>query len=274
MRSSKFIFILRKILFFLGFYPFHKISKPNVLTYFNTNSSIDDFSAEFFTRLLELFESINQGNGRHKNQIVRHANGLSGQKFRILLTELRKSGFADSYLEVGTYTGSTLLSIACEPSRNIKLELSSNVLKPSCVVAVDNWVKNGSSSKILYNKLSKLPENCLKDLSIVSSDMYELQLNEFASSIDLFFYDGPHSASDQFHGVLMADKYLKNIGIFIVDDWNVDRIKRSTMLGLSQINREVVGIIEVQSSINDFRDVEAQFGHWGRGFALILLKTR
>lgn len=259
----KFFDLLRAFLFFLGLYPFKKITDPKIQFYVNdefknSNTTLD---LNLISGVFTLVGDLNIGSGYHPNFFCRMQDGLSGQKFRQLLSGLANLESIKSYMEVGTFTGSTLLSF-----------LTHKLPKDLKVVSLDNWFKSGSSPNLVFRKLAKMNPAKINNLSILSEDMYDFRFDSYKNRFDVFFYDGPHSYEDQLFGVRLADACLKSTGILIVDDWNVARVRKATYNCLQQLDRVVLASIEIESSPNDIKDTDARFGHWGRGVGLFIVK--
>lgn len=255
--------LIRYMLFFLRIYPITKIESPSIIinNISSRNEKVFSSDESKIGEIIDVFRDSLSTKGYHFSNFCRMYNGLSGQKFRILLSELAELSFINSYMEIGTFNGSTLLSV-----------LSNKSKKTIKAVTLDNWFKSGASAKNVYRMLSSLPQSVVNDVSVLSEDMYKFDFTPYFGSFDIFFYDGPHSFGDQKYGVKIADKCLKDFGVLIVDDWNLERIRQATFESLQELERTIVSSIEVVSSESDIRDSDSRFGHWGRGIGLFVLK--
>jgi len=85
-------------------------------------------------------------------------------------------------------------------------------------------------------KLSFLKQNCWD----VAEELRELRGGGF----NFYFYDGPHSEEDHFRSIVDFYEHLATVSIFIVDDYNQQRVKDGTKRGLKVLEERGLEVIE------------------------------
>jgi hypothetical protein len=149
--------------------------------------------------------------------------GMSGKKSRIMLNELI---FPDTnYLEVGVWKGSTFVSA-----------LYGN--QPNTAFAIDSFIQFGDVEVDFLENTRKhnLPEfKLFREDSFTLSDETKSQLKD----INTYFYDGEHEAHNQAGALTYYMPYLADTFIFLVDDWNWDKVKQGTRDGIKNNNLKV-----------------------------------
>ena len=129
-------------------------------------------------------------------------DGKSGTKFRHFLNNLCSIPNI-KYLEVGAYTGSSIIS-ALYNNQTVE------------GVTFDNWSEYGGPKDTFYKNLSLLKNPKLK---IYESDCFLFDRNNL-SGVDIYFYDGSHDMYSQYRGISFFSQCLNKPAIIIVDDWN------------------------------------------------------
>jgi len=124
------------------------------------------------------------------------------------------------YLEVGTYTGSSIISA---------------MLNNKCAkaVGIDNWSLDlAAKDKLKANlKIFNLAP------TIVEVDAFNMTKEEHdrLGSFDVYFYDGHHSAKSQENGILHFWPNLAKISIVIIDDYNIFRVQQGTIRAIDKL---------------------------------------
>jgi hypothetical protein len=196
------------------------------------------------------------GKGKLPQHLI-EMEGLSGIKYRTFINNLVGNLANPRYLEVGSWSGSTLCAA-----------ISGNDVT-AC--AIDNWSQfGGPMDKFFYN----LSRNCSPQtrVSIVNSDFRRVN---FASlgKFNIYLFDGPHAFEDQRDGLMMALDCLDDEFVFIVDDWNWEAVRQGTMTAIALAGLPVMWSVEIRSS--DDNTQPAAMGHtgdWHNGYFIALLK--
>ena len=171
-----------------------------------------------------------------------------------------------NYLEVGVYKGSTMISMLRGNEHNFKY-----------VLGIDNFAEfdpDGKNFAALRNNVAThLTDLNVEFLEKSCWDVTEADVNGASSSprlFNIYFYDGPHDEEDHVKAVVEYAKYLSDEAIFIVDDYNQDRVRAGTKKGLEVIGEdfEVTKQWEILSRWNG--DVEG----WWDGLGVFVLRRR
>ena len=153
-------------------------------------------------------------------------NGMSGRKYRIFINSLISQIEDASYLEIGTWSGSTLCSA-----------VNRNRVR---AVAIDNWshVFEEDSISMVRGRLAenlksfKTPE---AEVTLIDSDFRQVDFSAIGK-FKVYLYDGGHDAIDQTEGIKFALPALAKEFVLIVDDWNFPQVRQGTAEGLIGLN--------------------------------------
>ncbi|MEX0595294.1 MAG: hypothetical protein WD512_02260, partial [Candidatus Paceibacterota bacterium] len=170
---------------------------------------------------------------------VLNIHGMSSAKVRHLLNNLCNKENT-RYFEVRVWKGSTWISALYGNRDNI-----------DDAVAIDNWSRFGGPREEFF-------ENCKKFLPnyayrVYSENSFSIDLkSSFILPMNVYFYDGDHSALSQEMALTYFDDILDDVFILIVDDWNREEVKRGTIQGIQKLNYQVAYQIELPGlKIND-----------------------
>ena len=170
----------------------------------------------------------------HDNEIKPEIQieGLTSQRMQNLLTEI--GNLSSSYLEVGSYLGST----------------GSAVLRSSSIekaTFVDHWqdqVQPANGEVLPSNSKQKFIENIKnfknnRPLKVFDCDMLSVDKSEI-SDIDFFFYDGAHDFQSTSDAIRYYASCLSNEAIIVVDDANWDGVVEGAEDGIEKAGLEVL----------------------------------
>jgi hypothetical protein len=204
------------------------------------------------------------------NQLLR-VHGMSGYKYRHLLNNLcSREGI--TYVEVGTWKGSTFLS-ATYHNRNIR------------ALTCDNWSEfGGPKDEFLnnYTASSTWPGNAdawsTCEHGLIDQDFRTVNMQALAP-IDVYFYDGPHSRKDQCDGILAAWDALAENCILLVDDWNWRKPRAGTWDALQSKGAQIHMHSEIFTSAEGWVSLEQGGQHttrfetskWHNGVAIFVI---
>jgi len=193
-------------------------------------------------------------------------NGMSGKKYRYFINSLIKSLDDARYLEIGSWMGSTLCSA-----------IHGNKVK---AVAMDNWSEFGGPKDAFLANVQKFltPE---VNVTFVESDFRTIDYAKLPGPFNVYLFDGPHEAVDQYHGLSMPLPCLDEQFVFIVDDWNWGRVREGTIAALGKCGVTVLYAAAIRSTeddtspehlrpIKDFRTVR-DFD-WHNGYFISVLE--
>jgi hypothetical protein len=183
---------------------------------------------------------------------VRIVKGMSGQRFRVLLNNLAQIANSGSYLEVGTFKGSTAVSALYKNKRS--------------AILVDNWSEfGGPKNTALINFSNLCPNSKIRIIDTAFETFYSMRTEE---KIALYFYDGGHSIEQQKRAVTIIDSLNFDLLIFIVDDFDWETVREGTFVGLSRLRSKLV-----QSWIISPAETDRlfQYGNWHNGYLICVV---
>ena len=184
---------------------------------------------------------------------LRFLDGMSGQSFRALLN-LMFSTKSKSYLEIGTWKGSTFCSA-----------IYGNSIEAICV---DDWSEFGGPSQAAIRNIGRRVSNTSR-VSILSTDFRKVAFSHIIEKdIDVYFFDGPHSQEDHFDAVKVLSQLRFSSILFIVDDWNWDEVREGTFRGLETLDIRCAGSIKI---FTDGATIGRQ-SRWHNGYAFFVLE--
>jgi len=176
--------------------------------------------------------------------------GMNTENIRFIINDLVKK-YAKTYLEIGTYQGSSIISAAI---------FNNNV---RCI-AIDNFSQfdnNGVNKSILLNNIKNAEINNIelidKDYKIAITELFK---NEPNLKIDIYFYDGNHSYENQLNGLNIIKPYLSKSCIIFIDDTNYDRVLKANQHWLTE-----------NTDFKSFNIDTPKNGHntWWNGFSIL-----
>ncbi|MBV8457730.1 MAG: class I SAM-dependent methyltransferase [Acetobacteraceae bacterium] len=165
------------------------------------------------------------------------------------------------YLEVGVWAGSTLCSA-----------IAGNGVR---AVAIDNWSKFGGPRERCLENLTRF--GTISDVRLVECDFRKVPFED-QGRFNVYLYDGPHSAEDQYDGLVLALPSLDAEFVFIADDWNWAEVRKGTRSAIERLGLEIVYAIEVRTTTNDSHPPHCGFDaketDWHNGYFIAVLKKQ
>jgi hypothetical protein len=150
-------------------------------------------------------------------------DGMSGRRTRHFYNNICSIG--GNYLEVGCWKGSSTCS-----------SIYGNKLNS---FVVDSWGEFGDVSKEFFENIKRTKEK----INFIYSDAFEVDLSDIPK-IDIYLYDGGHSASDHKKALTYYKPVLADTFIYIVDDWAWKDVQAGTYKALENFNiiykREII----------------------------------
>ena len=259
------IALFKKIKIFIGFFSqfyqtlefFFRFEKPRITS---QNILDDEFHFGNFdlqdSLTLEVDRCIRDSlDGQLLPFSIRILQGMSGQRFRTLLNKLAQIQISGSYLEIGTFKGSTACSALYQNKRS--------------AILVDNWSEFGGPKMTAFSNLSKFcPESNIQFIESTFEKFYSMPVDQ---KIFLYFYDGGHSLEEQKMAVTLIDSLHFDYLIFVVDDFSWKTVQSGTIEGLKCLKSTIVKSWTIEPSDNDkfFR-----YGEWHNGYFISLISKK
>jgi hypothetical protein len=106
----------------------------------------------------------------------------------------------------------------------------------------------------------------LGNLRILESDCFELDLDVFDKTIDVYFYDGDHAYESQRKAFTYFDPVLSPVFITVVDDYNYERVRAGTQDAFRELKYDVLFERFLASSGN------GDIGSWWNGLYVALVR--
>ena len=163
------------------------------------------------------------GNISSLSEGVLNLEGMSGKKTRHLYNNMCKLENS-TYLEIGTWKGSTFIS-----------SLYKNNIHAFCV---DNWSQFNGPKDIFYENLkSHLSETQLTNIKVINKDSWAVTREDIDRSIDIYMYDGEHTYESQKKAITYFHQFFSKYVIIMIDDWTCDwvDVKRGTLDGINEM---------------------------------------
>jgi hypothetical protein len=215
-----------------------------------------DFSASPMGRLTKYAFDETQKQDNGLPQAIHDVEGMSGQKYRSFINRFVRSLPDARYLEIGSWAGSTAVAA-----------LYGNKAKALCI---DNWSQFGGPKAKFAANIESIRSSDL-DFSFIEQDFRTV---DYASigTFNVYLFDGPHSESDQYDGVMLPQQALAETYLLVVDDWNWCQVRLGTLRALKHAGAKIECSIEIRTSL-DNSDPQIWGGHsdWHNGYFIAII---
>lgn len=174
----------------------------------------------------EAFEQAERHKSGLSEDFVNSLTGLSSPKIWHLLNNLGKQ--STSYLEIGTYLGSSLMAV-----------LQGNDIN---AVAVDNFCMKPHLRNHFFQNMKPYK------FTFIEKDCFEIDVKELPE-IDFYFFDGEHTFESQYKALTHFVSAMASEFIFVCDDWNNTHVREATFQAIKDCNLEIVEFEERKNSL-------------------------
>jgi len=193
--------------------------------------------------IIQAIQNANRLKSKLPDEVIKSMDGLSSPKVWHLLNNL--AGQAKTYLEVGLYKGSTLIS-ALHGNEHLQ------------AFGVDNFSMFPKKRANFFANTNAYKNR----FTLFEQDCWTVDLSKLPP-IELFFYDGDHSFEAQYKAIeyfypAMADEFT-----YVCDDWNMKKIPNATFSAAKAMNLEVIENHDL---------ICPQKGEWWNGIGVIRFK--
>lgn len=163
----------------------------------------------------------------------------------------------ESYFEIGTYKGKSLVSAAQNnPERTI--------------YACDNFSQFEELNNCKSELMSNLTKYKLKDKTI----FYDMDFNDvftksnLSTPVGFYFFDGPHDYESQYQAIKKVEEFLADEAIIFVDDWRYARdskshAKKGTLDAINESSNNWDLLYELPAKFN------GDHTQWWNGFGVL-----
>jgi hypothetical protein len=164
---------------------------------------------------------------------ILNIEGMTGNKTRHLYNNICNLYTNATYVEVGTWKGSSFISAMY---KNTSIN----------GISIDNWSEFGGPKDEFYKNINTYLNNNEK-VNIIDKNCWDIHMNDLGKSIDVFMYDGGHSYEEQKKAITYYHSFFSKYCIIIIDDWTCDwvRVKEGTMDGITEMNLKIHLSIEI-----------------------------
>jgi hypothetical protein len=195
--------------------------------------------------------------GNQLPSIVRDIEGMSGQKYRMLINKFIGALHDARYLEVGSWKGSTAAAA-----------LHGNCVRAVCI---DNWSQFDGPRETFFANIKQVLSSEI-EFEVIESDFRSVDYRTIGH-FNIFLFDGPHEERDQYDGIMLAQPALDDHLTLIVDDWNWRQVRLGTFRAIVDGRWSVEASIEIRTTRdNTSPKVEGKESDWHNGYFLAVLR--
>lgn len=188
----------------------------------------------------------------HKSKLtdeyISKLEGLSSPKVWHLLNNLCAG--ASSYLEVGCFKGSTLLAA-----------LYNN---PCYAFAIDNFIMSPETRDKFFENTKDA------QFEFYEGDCFSFDVTQIKKPIELYFYDGAHTAEAQYRALTHFAGALADEFIFVCDDWDLSKMKTCSLSAVKDLKFKLVEMYELKG--HTAGTLEARKEGWWGGLGILRIK--
>lgn len=242
---------MKKSISIWAFFIFLICSKFSSLNILHAN---DATAIQLVEHVKKSIENAEKGNSKLSKEVL-NLSGMSSAKVRHFLNNLCSAPNI-RYLEIGCWKGSTLISALYGNYGSIK-----------DAVAIDNWSKFGGPKELFL-------QNCKKFIPMFPLRFYEIDSFEvdtkavFPLPINVYFYDGDHSALSQELALTYYNEILDDVFVVIIDDWNRKAVQSGTREAFKKLNYEILYKVALPS----FRSNDQE--NWWNGIFVAVVRKQ
>ncbi len=185
--------------------------------------------------------------------------GMSGRNYRIFINNLIASMKKPSYLEVGSWMGSTVCAA-----------IYGNAVSATCI---DNWSEFDGPKDVFISNTNKFMSP-VATMDLIEADFRKVDYAAL-SKHNVFLFDGPHHEQDQYDGLALALEALADEFVFIVDDWNFAHVRRGTMRAMLACNLQEIYSLEVRTTQdNTHAELCQRYSDWHNGYYIGVIRQK
>lgn len=174
------------------------------------------------TTLKQLIENAANGKPDLPDDVL-HLPGFSSPRVRRLLNALCSQPGA-VYLEIGVHVGSTFIPA-----------VYGNEAQATCI---DNWsMFVGAEEQFRKHVEQYIPE---RGVLVLKADCFTVDLSLIHAPVNVYFYDGDHSAEAQYKALTYFAPVLADRLVLLVDDCNWEEPRNETKRAINDLGWHVV----------------------------------
>ena len=195
---------------------------------------------------------------------IKFMPGMSGKKYRYLINNLISLTKDPRYLEIGSWTGSTVCSA-----------LYGNAAKAVCI---DNWITfpeeeqvrkffNTDDQKKTFEINTKKVITEKINFQFIESDFRKVNYKQLGK-FNIYCYDALHDSKSQYDGITIAQPALDDIFILIIDDWNLEEVRKGTFNAFGDLGISVISKIDIKTRQDNAMPklFHSHYSDWHNGY--------
>ena len=213
-----------------------------------------DFSSPLGVILKKAYDDAINDKFKISNEVLTMA-GMSGKMYRKIINNLVEAMPDPRYLETGSLKGSTVCSA-----------MYGNKVKVGCI---ESWHWDWREE---FKKNTDSVRTDDIDFNFFESDFRGVDYNNIGK-YNIYMFDGPHSARDQYDGVVFAQPALDDNHILIIDDWNWDEVRHGTWSAIQYLELKVTSMLEVYT-LNHSAENGNEQGDWHNGYLMAVIEKK
>ena len=227
------------------------------------NEQKSEISIEFQGDFINNIESVRikkafddaLSNQHNLDNFVLTLDGMSGYGYRKFINNLVRLTPDARHLEIGVWKGSTTCAA---------------MWKNKCkVTAIDNWAEFGGP-KLDFEKNINVSKNDDVEFVMIEKDFRQVDYTNIGKH-NIYMFDGPHLAEDQYDGIALAQPALDDIYVQIVDDWNHPYIQTHTRQAINALGHTILSEITITTPHGS----ETGFSSpWHCGYFISIIKKK
>lgn len=233
---------------------------------------LPDFSKTKFDNIEEIINHVKssldiaEGDKTVLSRDVLLMEGMTGLRTRMFYNAIcAPYGGGVRYLEVGTWKGSSFISA-----------MYGNKGYMSCTpVVIDNWSEfTGPRDEFVNNVNTLLGLDF--EYRLIDKDCFSVDEEIVVEGgYNIYLYDGAHDIESHRKAIVNMWKYLADVSIIIIDDWNWSDVRDGTMIGLAEVGANILfkHCIQITDNNEHTPHEEACEGYWNGMAVFVVQKT-
>jgi glycosyltransferase involved in cell wall biosynthesis len=201
------------------------------------------------------FEQAQAGRGRLDKRLLSFP-GASGRRFRLFINALVGSLKDARYLEIGSYTGSTLSAAIFGNSVT--------------AMVIDNWSQFGGPVRDFMHNVATFRGPAAR-VSVLESDFRAVDYQHIGK-FNVYLFDGPHTERDHYDALNLVLPALDNTFVLVVDDWDWGQVRSGTLQAIRDNGLNMDVSIEIRTTMDGTTPpIGGEQSDWHNGYLLAVV---
>jgi hypothetical protein len=201
------------------------------------------------------YEQAQDGRGKLDQRLLAF-RGASGRRYRLFINTLIGSLDDARYMEIGSYTGSTL----CATIAGNKV----------AALVIDNWSLFGGPVKDFMHNVATYRTPAAR-VSVLETDFRQVDYRHIGK-FNVYMFDGPHTERDHYDAVNLALPALDDSFVLVVDDWDWGQVRSGTLWAIHDNGLKIDLSIDIRTTMDGTSPpVGAERSDWHNGYLLAVI---